>query len=111
VAPPLSWLEALKPGGRLIFPWHPAEHIGIALLARRGPEGLSVETVSGAWFIPCVGASDPSATVHAPDVSSAWSVRSLWPTARRSPDETAVAVYRDLWFSSREIPASTVKES
>jgi protein-L-isoaspartate(D-aspartate) O-methyltransferase len=37
-------------------------------------------------------------------LSEAWSARSLWPTADRAPDQTAVAIYNDLWFSSAEIP-------
>ena len=40
-----------------------------------------------------------------PDTAAAWSVRSLWLTADRAPDDTAVAIYKRLWFSSAEIPA------
>jgi protein-L-isoaspartate(D-aspartate) O-methyltransferase len=28
----------------------------------------------------------------------------MWLTSVREPDETAVAIYRDLWFSSAKIP-------
>jgi protein-L-isoaspartate(D-aspartate) O-methyltransferase len=35
VAPPLGWLEALKPGGRLVFPWRPRPDVGVALLVTR----------------------------------------------------------------------------
>ncbi len=30
VAPPVAWLKALKPGGRLIFPWRPIDRVGVA---------------------------------------------------------------------------------
>ncbi|TIM81224.1 MAG: SAM-dependent methyltransferase, partial [Mesorhizobium sp.] len=32
IAPPPAWLRALRPGGRLIFPWRPAQRIGLAVL-------------------------------------------------------------------------------
>jgi protein-L-isoaspartate(D-aspartate) O-methyltransferase len=35
----------------------------------------------------------------------AWSARSVWLTSDREPDETAVAIYRELWLSSAELPA------
>jgi protein-L-isoaspartate(D-aspartate) O-methyltransferase len=57
-----------------------------------------------AWFIPCIGASDPEGCTKAPDVGEARSARSIWLTTERMPDETAVAVYRDLWFSSASPP-------
>src|SRR3954463_16380478 len=58
VAPPLQWLQALKPGGRLVFPWRPSNSIGVAALATRQPHGLALKILGGAWFIPCSGASD-----------------------------------------------------
>ena len=63
VAPPLKWLKALKPGGRLVFPWRPANSIGLAVLATRQPSGFAVRILGGAWFIPCSGASDEAITL------------------------------------------------
>ena len=101
VAPPLAWIAALEPGGRLIFPWRPAPAIGLAVLVVRRSEGFSARAVMPSWFIPCAGASDEAATL-APPVSpaAAYAVASIWPTRERATDASAVAVYRDLWFSS-----------
>jgi protein-L-isoaspartate(D-aspartate) O-methyltransferase len=102
-APPAGWLHALRPGGRMIFPWRPSKAVGIATLLTARAFGLEVRPLMPAWFIPCVGASqaDPDST----PVSShaAWQSRALHLTAQRAPDATATAVYPDLWFSSQEL--------
>lgn len=57
--PPAEWLDALKPGGRLIFPLSGAQGAGLMLLITRVRDAAySVRIVSGAAFIPCIGASD-----------------------------------------------------
>ncbi|WP_448952411.1 protein-L-isoaspartate O-methyltransferase family protein [Labrys neptuniae] len=100
VAPPLAWLRALQPGGRLIFPWRPRETIGLTLMVRAGPAGFAVEALMPSWFIPCVGATHEIAAVRPPrSREEAETVCSLWPLAVRPPDQSAVAVYPDLWFS------------
>lgn len=104
VAPPATWLTALRPGGRMIFPWRPTEEIGLAMLVRRIDEGLSARPLMPSWFIPCVGASSREGTVKEPIPRGARSVRSIWRTADRQPDDTAVAIYRHVWFSSASIP-------
>ena len=68
VAPPPQWLKALKPGGRLVFPWRPANSIGLAVLATRQPGGFAVRILGGAWFIPCSGASDEAITLKQPGI-------------------------------------------
>lgn len=105
VTPPLAWLSALRPRGRMIFPWRPAELVGLAVVISRTGTGLSVKPLMPSWFIPCVGASDAKQCKKTPDQREAWSARSVWLTSDREPDETAVAIYNDLWFSSAEIPA------
>jgi protein-L-isoaspartate(D-aspartate) O-methyltransferase len=100
VAPPISWLEALKPAGRLIFPWRPAAEIGLAVLVARMPGGFSARILGGAWFIPCAGASNEAVTVRKPTPREARKVKSIVPTSQREPDSSAVAAYPDLWFSS-----------
>lgn len=100
VAPPLDWLRALRNGGRMIFPWRPTEKIGIAVLLTRGGGGFAVKTLTPAWFISCIGASDWTGCTKIPDHQEAWSARSAWLTAERPPDHTAVAVYEHVWFSA-----------
>jgi protein-L-isoaspartate(D-aspartate) O-methyltransferase len=105
VAPPLSWLQALRPQGRMIFSWRPSQDAGLALVVTRGRNGFGVKPLMNSYFIPCVGASDAEACLKAPDEDKAWSVRSLWPSDEREPDETAVAICKHLWFSSAELSA------
>jgi protein-L-isoaspartate(D-aspartate) O-methyltransferase len=103
VTPPVGWLRALRPQGRLIFPWRPSSAVGLAIIVSRRPTGFSVKPLMTSYFIPCVGASDAGQCRKIPDQGEAWSTRSLWLTADREPDDTAVAISGDLWFSSAEI--------
>ena len=104
VAPPPSWLQALRPRGRMIFPWRPSQAVGLAIVVTRGRNGFGVKPLMNSYFIPCVGASDAQACLKAPGEDKAWSVRSVWLSAEREPDATAVAICEHLWFSSAEIP-------
>jgi protein-L-isoaspartate(D-aspartate) O-methyltransferase len=103
-SPPVAWLGALRRNGRMIFPWRPSDAIGLTLLVRRFPNGFSARPLMGAWFIPCSGASSTDSCRKTPDRREAHMVASLWPTSERGPDETAVAIYADLWFSSAPLP-------
>jgi protein-L-isoaspartate(D-aspartate) O-methyltransferase len=100
VALPIQWLEALQPGGRIVFPWQANRKIGIAMMITRTEAGYAAQPLTRAWFIPCIGASDAAQCTKIPSAAEAWAVRSAWLTRDRAPDETAVAIYRDLWFSS-----------
>jgi protein-L-isoaspartate(D-aspartate) O-methyltransferase len=100
-APPADWLQALKPGGRLIFPWRPTEHIGLAMIVRAHLDHFSVTPLMPAWFIPCVGASKEIAAIRTPrSRAETWSIRSIWTTAARPPGDSAIAIYPDVWFSN-----------
>jgi protein-L-isoaspartate(D-aspartate) O-methyltransferase len=58
-APLDIWLDALRPGGRLVFPLTPAAGIGAMLLLTRKANGsFSAKFISPAMFIPCIGARD-----------------------------------------------------
>lgn len=105
-APPVAWLQALKPGGRLIFPWRPTQDVGLTLLIRADANGFSVAPQRPSWFIPCIRASHEIVATRTPQsLLEARSVRSVWTTAARAPDDTAIAVYPDVWFSS-DMPQS-----
>lgn len=104
VTPPVPWLKALRPGGRLIFPWRPSDQVALAVVISRCPAGFRVEPLMPAFFIACVGASDADACLKAPNRREAWSARSLWLSAEHEPDETAVAICPDVWMSSADLP-------
>jgi protein-L-isoaspartate(D-aspartate) O-methyltransferase len=84
----------------MIFPWRPADRVGLAILLSRSGPDFAVKPLMPSWFIPCIGASDIDGCTKAPDTREAWSARSLWLTSDRSPDETAVAIYEHAWFST-----------
>lgn len=100
-APPSEWLRALNPNGRLIFPWRPSEKIGLTLLVKAEGDGFGVRPLMRSWFVPCIGASGEIAPIKMPaSPRDAESTRSIWLTEDRKPDETAIAIYPSLWFSS-----------
>jgi protein-L-isoaspartate(D-aspartate) O-methyltransferase len=98
---PRSWLSALRPQGRLIFPWRPSENVGLAVLITRTGGGFAAKPVMPSWFIPCVGGAGAlNDAVKDPSLDDAWAIQSVWLTSEREPDATCVAAYRHLWFSS-----------
>jgi protein-L-isoaspartate(D-aspartate) O-methyltransferase len=104
-SPPIGWLKALRPQGRMIFPWRPSQAAGLAIIISRRLGGFSVKPLMASYFIPCVGAADAEQCKKVPDLREAWSARSVWLTSDREPDETAVAICEELWFSSAELAA------
>jgi protein-L-isoaspartate(D-aspartate) O-methyltransferase len=103
VAPPVHWLHALRPGGRLIFPWRPSHSVAIAALVTRSAAGFDLKPLMPAWFIPCIGASEAPDSSTPPGCNQAWQSRSIRLMSQNAPDETATAVYQDLWFSCAAI--------
>lgn len=106
--PGAEWLNALKPGGRLVFPLTPAQGFGGILRVKRSrhPEArdLAASFVSPAMFIACEGLRGPEAD----DLTRAFSsmamsdVKSL--RTREPPDDTAWFAWRDdLWLSTKTI--------
>jgi protein-L-isoaspartate(D-aspartate) O-methyltransferase len=99
-APPAQWLQALRPGGRLLFPWRPSQTVALAALVTRAAAGFNLKPLMPAWFIPCVGASEAPVGSTPPNRDQAWRSRSIRLTSQQAPDDTATAVYQDIWFSS-----------
>jgi protein-L-isoaspartate(D-aspartate) O-methyltransferase len=58
--PSPAWLDALRPGARLLFPLQPEDEIGGMLLLKRPDHGpiWSAKFVSRASFVGCVGLRD-----------------------------------------------------
>ena len=99
VAPPGHWLDALRPGARMIFPWRPTPQTALAALVTHTESGFEFRPLMPAWFIPCLGASETSATDLLPNTTDAWETRSVHLKRDRAPDESATAIYEDVWFS------------
>ena len=105
IAPPEQWLAALRPGGRMIFPWRPSQAVGLAALVTRVASGFELKPLMPAWFIPCIGASMAASGALTPDHNSAWRSRSIHLSRDRAPDESATAIHENVWFSAMPIPA------
>jgi protein-L-isoaspartate(D-aspartate) O-methyltransferase len=87
-----------------LCPWRPSQLVAIAALVTRTASGLELRPLTPAWFIPCIGASGEPAGSTAPDGAAAWQSRSIRLTAEEAPDQSATAVYQDVWFSSQPTP-------
>jgi protein-L-isoaspartate(D-aspartate) O-methyltransferase len=103
IAPDPEWLRALRPGGRLIFPWQPHGGWGPAVLVTRTEAGFSASHLMTVGFIPCSGENANKASRHRPSEADIAATRSIWLTVDREPDETATAIYDAVWFSSEPV--------
>jgi protein-L-isoaspartate(D-aspartate) O-methyltransferase len=104
-APDGAWLKALKPGGRLIFPWQqPKQRGGVTVQVTRTRNGYRAAATMEVAFITCVGAISPPASGSRPDVGDVMRAQSVWLTEERPPDNTATLVYDHVWFSTDQIP-------
>ncbi|MFD1984801.1 protein-L-isoaspartate O-methyltransferase [Mesorhizobium newzealandense] len=104
-APPAGWLKALRPGGRMIFPWRPAERVPLAVIVTRTERGFACDPFMRSWFIPCVGASIADLAAKIPTREQAARSRSIWLASDKAPDRTATAIFGEVWFSSRSLDA------
>lgn len=96
------WLDALKIGGRLVFPMTTNSAFGVMLLiTRRSADAYAATVVSHAAFIPCVGARDDAASAA---LSKALESRSLFAAKSlrrgRVADASACCVGTEWWLSS-----------
>lgn len=99
-APDVAWLRALRIGGRLIMPWQPDPGRGRTLLVTREASGFAARLMAEVLFVACVGADRRDRRPVAAATKPLESTRSLRLTG--PPDDSATAIYADLWFSARD---------
>jgi protein-L-isoaspartate(D-aspartate) O-methyltransferase len=108
-APLQSWLDALRPSGRLLFPLTPdgAGEMpglgGMLLVTRVAEDQFDARFVSPAMFIPCAGARDQETAKKLAEAfkrGDAAKVRSL--RRKTSPDETCWVSGNGWWLSTSE---------
>jgi protein-L-isoaspartate(D-aspartate) O-methyltransferase len=105
--PAEAWLEALRPGGRLLFPLTPDKGWGGMLLIEAGTRGFEAEFVTPAMFIACQGLREAEAAQRARQAfarGDAVKVRSL----RRGipPDESCWLAWEGGWLSTAPLAAA-----
>jgi protein-L-isoaspartate(D-aspartate) O-methyltransferase len=100
--PSRIWLDALRPGGRLLFPLAPEGVLGGMLLIRRPDHGVvwPAKFIGRAQFIGCVGLQDPAAGERLTQAfSDGWErVRSL--RFDNAPDDTCWFAGDGWWLST-----------
>ena len=105
--PASQWLNALKDGGRLVFPLlgSASSGAGVSVLVVRVKDSYVARVLGHCRFIPCADAFDPK---EADRVTAAFRSGELWTTQSliRSDkaDESAVLVGEGWWLSSSPLP-------
>lgn len=96
------WLDALRIGGRLLFPLTPKKGLGgMLLVTRRGTDCFDARFVSRAMFIPCIGARDDET---AQNLSAAFERDDLWQVLslrRNATSDTSCWVSGRGWWLSK----------
>ena len=98
-APDAAWLHALAPAGRLVFPWQASPGSCVTMVVRRLASGFEARPWLAVGFIRCVGEKARRGG-EPPNEAAIAAIRSLWLREVREPDETATAIYDEIWFSS-----------
>ena len=105
-----AWLNALQPGGRLLFPLTPSDGpggipgIGGMLLITRGEmDRFEARFLSQAMFIPCIGARDEETAAKLSVAFKRGDFRNVKSLRRNSvPDETCWCEGNGWWLSTIE---------
>lgn len=110
--PAPAWLDAMKPGARLLFHLTADSNFGWSFIVRREEEQFTARLFGPVGIVPCVGARDApgAAAIAARQGSNPGVVRSL----RRDPeaaDETAWLVGDGWWLSARPVGEAERQES
>ena len=103
---PGAWLDALKPGGRLVLPLTPDHSYGpMLLITRRGGDATryAARSLMQVSFIPCVGARDAAASAALRDAIDTHSLRAIRSLRRHTPpDDTVWCAGKGWWLSTAD---------
>lgn len=102
--PPTSWLDALRLGGRLVFPLTPHEGFGVMLcVTRKGEAAYAAKAFTRVAFIPCIGARDDATSASLAKALERQSLNEVRSLQRGTPpDDRAWCVGTGWWLSSAE---------
>ncbi len=96
------WLDALKPGGRLLFPLTPNEgYGGMLLVTRHGASAYGAAIICRAAFIACIGARDDAMAMALAAAFETQSIKDVKSLRRSSdPDSSAWCAGAGWWLST-----------
>jgi protein-L-isoaspartate(D-aspartate) O-methyltransferase len=110
-APLDVWLDALLPGGRLLFPLTPdgpggtPGAGGMLLITRVPPDNYSARFLMPVMFIPCVGARDNETAKKLAEAFKRGDLRNVRSLRRNTPpDDTCWCAGNGWWLSTAETP-------
>ncbi len=108
-APLNIWLDALRPGGRLLFPLTPdgpggTPGAGGMLLVTRVPtDEFAARFIMPVMFIPCVGARDDETAQKLAEAFQRGDMKNVRSLRRYTPpDKTCWCAGKDWWLSTAE---------
>jgi protein-L-isoaspartate(D-aspartate) O-methyltransferase len=100
------WLDALRDGGRLLFPLTGEESWGGMLLVTRLDQEFAARFVSQCGFIDCAGLRDPVTAARLAEVFRAGGKEQVRSLTRRPPKGATIWFAGDGWYLSTDPPAS-----
>lgn len=100
-----TWLDALRLGGRLLFPLTPDKGAGgMLLITREEEDRYAARFLCHALFIPCVGARDPETEKKLAIAFQRGDLGSVRSLHRRSlPDESCWVAGNGWWLSKTKL--------
>ncbi len=103
-----AWLDALAPGGRLVFPLTADSGWGCMLWVKRlGERRYAARALMRVAFIPCVGARDAAASASIAEAIATRPLDAVRSLHRGSaPDASAWAAGRGWWLSTADPPSA-----
>jgi len=103
--PDRFWLDALRDGGRLLFPLTGDERWGGMLLVRRQGHAFAAKFISTCGFIHCVGARDPATAARLTAAFRSGNEDRVRSLTRERPAGLTLWFAGDGWYLSTEPPA------
>ena len=102
VTEPLEvWLDALLPGGRLLFPMTPADGSGAMLLVVKNEESaFAARFLMQVQFVPCIGARDETTAHRLADAFRDGKWTKVKALHRNEPEDESCWVAGDGWWLS-----------
>jgi protein-L-isoaspartate(D-aspartate) O-methyltransferase len=102
--PDPHWLDALRDGGRLLFPLTGDQRWGGMLLVERRGQGFAARFVSKCGFIDCAGLRDPATAGHLTSVFREGGEDQVRSLTRETPSGPTVWFAGDGWYLSTVPP-------